>query len=209
MEELLFKNHFVLYVIYISIIPLLSFIHTCFEKLKEINRTISFFKLWSGKKSSPQIQLTGSTTDLAIQEIFENKKFQRVFGFYIESAKRELLIEFHKKHELELTWDDIKAAYSHLTFENGNLKMRISRFDKVFNKVNYPFVLIMILCGIFILIFTLINIFSFTTKEFLGFSAYFIYFLSLGMIMYNLNLNFDKLLKVEKAINKKENVTHL
>ena len=71
-------------------------------------------------------------TQLLLIEYLERHAFNKYYGIDREKIEREILIKFHKNHEKELTWKEIKKAISYLKIKDNKITVKFNKIDTFF-----------------------------------------------------------------------------
>ncbi|MCK5171412.1 MAG: hypothetical protein KAQ75_16150 [Bacteroidales bacterium] len=153
------------------------------------------------RKNKELLNLTDSVSDKEILDLKETNRFQQYFGIYVEKKRREKLINFHNKHELKITWKEVKAAYHYIKFEETGISINIKKTDKFsYNASIIVSVLLMIL-GMLGILFTIGISDELNQKQFSAFLILFLPFIFLGLGIIRLNWGLSCAIKINNVIN--------
>ena len=130
---------------------------------KVIEKIIDRRKIRS-KKALELIE-SGMLTEEAnsfLREYVEKSSFLMCYGISADAEMRDALIRYRKKHQDDIDWHDLRRAYPRIRLRDGNINVKIGRFDQF----------AMLFINFAALFFFVSSIFLFVISFFEGFPLY-------------------------------------
>jgi|GEM_PF-4891245 len=202
LKDTIAKRNDYLSIIIISILFLLVIILYYIKYQNEFSRVFSFF-LFRKNRTKEKIELTDSKTDKVIKDILESAKFKKYTGINVEKARRKLLIDFHEKNSLDITWNELSAAISFINYTNNKINIQFNRFSKVLLPIAIVSMILVFLFGLFLLFFILNYLNQISLKEIIALSTFVVYFWTMAIILFNNFYNLSCAKKISTIINKR------
>ena len=111
------------------VLLILLYIHIPLVKFYELN-AVKKDKHHSLALDVLKQELTSPETKELLTERLEQAAFAKYFGIDVEKHKRKLLINFHKKHQHKITWNEIREANRFIFYQESSISIELSKSDK-------------------------------------------------------------------------------
>lgn len=67
-----------------------------------------------------------------LREYLERTAFQRYYGIHADNIMRNALLEFHRKHQQEIGWRELRRAYPNIRLDGTKLSAKLTWVDHGF-----------------------------------------------------------------------------